>query len=375
MTRANGWRSWGEPPWQFGFEPEARPLPEEVACAVIGGGFSGLAAAAWLRRLAPEKTVVVLEASCLGAGGSGRTGGIALGETAAGDLAGLGDVLKGFTGVLQALEVDCELRLSGVWEIARRDTRPSSPIAWQDSGTLRVADEVAGGTLDPGKLLRGLARAAHRLGASLYPYTPVRNIRFEEPLQLELPQGQFRARQVLFVTNGQALELSGLAGRASPKFTTAVATAPLTEAELEALGLAERKPFYTLDLPYLWGRVRANNGVVFGSGLVHLNDSREFASLDIACGQPAELLARLEQRVRGLHPALRAVKFTHRWGGPILFGQAGRPFFARHPRSPHAVVLAGYAGQGVTLSVYLACWAAEVLLGQRALPAWGALAS
>ncbi|MFQ5927445.1 MAG: NAD(P)/FAD-dependent oxidoreductase [Terriglobia bacterium] len=375
MTQTHGWMAWGQPPWRIDFEPETRPLPAEVDVAIIGGGFTGLATAAWLRRLAPEKTVVVAEASQLGAGGSGRTGGLALGESAAGALPGLADVLEGFTGILQELAVDCELTLAGVWEIARRHARSDSPIVWQDSGTLRVADEVAGGTLDPGKLLNGLARAAQRLGASLYPYTPVQHIRFEAPLQLELPQSKLRARQVLFATNAQALELSGLAGRAQPKFTTAVATRPLREDELEALGLGPRKPFYTLDLPYLWGRVLANNGVVFGSGLVHLSDSRELTALAIASGKPAELLASLEHRVRGLHPLLRSVQFTHRWGGPILFGQAGRPFFARHPRTPNALILAGYTGQGVTLSVYLACWAAEVLLGQKSLPPWGAVAS
>jgi hypothetical protein len=34
-------------------------------------------------------------------------------------------------------------------------------------------------------------------------------------------------------------------------------------------------------------------------------------------------------------------------------------------------VLGAYAGHGVALSVYLGCWAAEALLGQRSLPSWG----
>jgi gamma-glutamylputrescine oxidase len=227
-------------------------------------------------------------------------------------------------------------------------------------------------------LLAGLARAAERAGAILCERTPVRGIWFGNPLKLALPQGKLRARQVLFATNAHSLELSGLVGRAQAKFTLALATAPLQEEELEALGLRQRKGFYTLDLPYLWGRVLANKGIVFGSGLVDVSlpaASCELLSLDISSGSPAQLLASLERRVSGLHPALRSVEFTHHWGGPILFTRGGRPFFARHPRSPNALVLGGYCGQGVTLSVYLACWAAEVLLGQRALPAWGAIGS
>jgi len=365
---------WGQPPWEIDFEPEPRPLPSEVDVAILGGGFAGLAAGAWLRRLAPEKTVAVLEANHLGAGASGRTGGIALAETAAGNLPGLGDVLEGFVRVLREFEVDCELTLFGAWEIARRMGRADSSIAWQDAGTLRVANKVPGGMVDPGKLVSGLARAAQRLGVILCERSAARGIRFEEPLKLLLPQREVRARQILFATNAHSLELSGLAGRGQAKFTLAVATAPLKEHELKAIGLGERKPFYTLDLPYLWGRVLPSNGVVFGSGLVDFTNDGDLAVINVASGRPAELLGNLERRVRALHPVLRSVEFTHRWGGPILFGNAFRPFFDHHPSSPNGLVVGGYSGQGVTLSVYLGCWAAEVLLGRRALPSWGAIA-
>ena len=364
---------WGEPPWQIGFKPKQHPLPREVDIAVVGGGFTGLAAAAWLRSLAPETTVAVLEANCLGSGASGRTGGIALAETAAGNLPGLGDVLEGFQGILDKLEVDCELTLTGVWEIARRKTFADSLLAWEDSGTLRVASEVPGGAVDPGKLLGGLARAAERRRAMLIEHAPVEGIRFEEPVKLELSQGGLRARQILFATNAQSLELSGLARRAQAKFTLALATEPLKPKQLEAVGLGQRKPFYTLDLPYLWGRVLANDGVVFGAGLVDVRGSRELGAINVAFGETAEKLSSLERRVRGLHPALRSVKITHHWGGPILFGNAYRPYFGRHPRSDNVLVLGAYSGQGVTLSIYLGCWAAEVLLGRRDTPAWSAI--
>src|SRR5271155_1748872 len=90
--------NWGEPPWQIDFTPSPRraPVAEVLDFAVIGGGFTGLAAAAWLRKIAPEKSVAVFEAGYIGAGASGRTGGMALAESAAGDLPGLGDVLAGF---------------------------------------------------------------------------------------------------------------------------------------------------------------------------------------------------------------------------------------------------------------------------------------
>ena len=129
---------WGAPPWHIDFTVRSKPIPASVDFAIVGAGFTGLAAAAWLRRLAPEKSVAVFEADRIGAGASGRTGGMVLAETAAGDLPGLGDVLAGFKKILDALEIECDLELPGAWEIARERGIPHSPIEWEDSGTVHV---------------------------------------------------------------------------------------------------------------------------------------------------------------------------------------------------------------------------------------------
>lgn len=352
-------------------------MPAEVDFAVVGAGFTGLAAAAWLRHLAPEKSVAVLEAGAIGSGSSGHTGGLALAETAAGDLPGLDDVLSGFSQTLRELRVDCDLALPGAWELARPHPLPGplpdSPISWSDSGDLRAVHEVPGGTLDAGKMLSGLARATERLGGLIFERARVANVAWEKPLRLEVAGRELRAQQVLFASNAQSLELSGLAGAAQPKFALAAATEPLAAAQLAELGLASGKPFYTIEMPYLWGRLLSSGGIVFGSGLVHVNDWRELAGLDVSTGRPAEMFARLEQRVRRLHPALQTVEFTHRWGGPILIADGWRPVFRRHPRSARALVLGAYSGHGVALSVYLGRWAAEVVLGQRELPVWASV--
>jgi glycine/D-amino acid oxidase-like deaminating enzyme len=210
-----------------------------------------------------------------------------------------------------------------------------------------------------------LARSAEALGVQIFEHSKVEKIEFQEPLRLDASGNVVRSRDVLLATNAMSLEMSDLVQRAQPKFTLAVAAEPLTEAQREDLGLTTGKPFYTIDFPYLWGRMLPNNGVIFGSGLVHLKDWRELADVDITVGQAAELITRLERRVRGLHSVLHRVEFTHRWGGPILITDEWRPVFEVHPRSSHALILGGYSGHGVALSVYLGRWAAEVMLGRR----------
>jgi gamma-glutamylputrescine oxidase len=390
---------WGTPPWKIDFKPRGGRFPERVDFAVVGAGFSGLAAAAWLCHLAPEKSVVVLEAFHIGAGASGRTGGMALAETAAGDMPGLGDVLAGFQRILKTLKVDGDVDLRGAWEIARAGGRNDSPIAWNDSGTLRVSKHVPGGTVDPGKLVAGLARAAQRLGASIHEHHRVTHVEWsrEPVLTIERPRlgaahgrrsgdtrtkfsgpiQKLRAGKVLFATNGLSLPVSGLTHGTHARLTLALLTAPVSESVLKAIGLAERHPFYTTDFPYLWGRVRRDRSIVFGAGLVSSSDTHDIESVDIAQKEAAEIFAKLDSRVRALHPALAKVKIVRHWGGPILFRDTWKPVFGWHPHSSarqrNGLVLGAYAGHGVALSSYFGTHAAEVLLGKRTPPRWAAV--
>jgi glycine/D-amino acid oxidase-like deaminating enzyme len=365
---------WGTPPWRVNFRPPAKSLPKSVDVAIIGGGFTGLAAAAWLRRLDPKLSVAVFEAGRIGHGASGRTGGMVLGETAAGDKPGLGDVLAGFPKILRSLKVECDLALGGAWEIARKHGLANSSINWEDSGTLRVVKEVPGGSLDPGKMVAGLARAAARAGAMIFENRRAGKIAWNPPATIEFARSKVRAEKILFATSALSLDLAGYEeDQATPRLTLAGLTPTVTEKTLASIGLAERKPFYTVDFPYLWGRVRRDRSIVWGAGLVAAPGSRDLESLDIRTQEPQQAFATLENRVRHLHPALERARFTHAWGGPILFRENWTPVFTHHPQSRKAIVLGAYAGHGVALSVYLGTWAAETLLGRRDLPRWGAL--
>ena len=398
---------WGEPPWTARFVPRRRALPERVDFAIIGGGFSGLSAAVHLKKMAPGKSVLVLEAGLLGNGASGRTGGMALDETAAGKLPGLGKVLSGYRKILR----DLKLRLSkdeagfpGVWEIGRGGAAPAldsqakhlqfkkhSAIHWNDSGDLRIVRKLPGGSVDPKKIVAELARAAESAGAQFVENAEVRGVKFGDPIELRIQLNRsgskramtIQAAQVLFATNAGGLNFSGMPQAAQAKVTFALATASLKRAEIAALGLADSKSFYTVDLPYLWGRIFDGNRIIFGSGLVPAygeavkNSEREkkklwggLEKIDVRRGDAASRLEALEKRVRGFHPALESVKITHRWGGPILITEDWHPVFRHHPKTKRAIVLGGFSGHGVALAVYLGRRAAQALLGKRKLPKW-----
>lgn len=382
MTSSSERHPWGLPPWRIDFAVPEQALPGAVDFAVVGGGFTGLATAAWLKRLAPEKSVAVLEAGRLGAGASGRTGGIPLAESAAGDLAGLGDVLAGFTAALDEFRVVCDLSLGGAWEIGRGgEALADSPIDWNDSGRLRVVREVPGGTLDPGKLVSGLARAAHGLGAMIFENAAVAGVEWGERPALRVVRARdgrgekIAAGRILLATNALSLPLAGLETSTHPKLALAALTAPVNEELLRAIGLSQRKPFYTIDFPYLWGRVCPDNSILCGAGLLDPPASQDVAEIRLDAEEASRMMVQFEQRVGGLHSALGKIQFTRYWGGPLLFRDNWLPVFAWHPRSRHGVVLGAFAGHGVALSVHLGRWAAEALLGRRELPDWGRISA
>src|SRR6202050_4959928 len=359
MSRSAKHEPWGRSPWKVNFTP------------------------------ARHKPVAVCEAAHIGAGASGRTGGMVLSGTAAGDQPGLGDVLAGFRRILEKLKVHCDLHLEGAWEIARQQPsgkaqRRQSPIEWNDSGTLRVVREVPGGTLDPGKLVAGLARAAQHHGGQIYENHRVLEVHWSSMPELHLTTAsgatrKITAAKILFATNALSLPQAAMTGM-HPRLTLAVLTRPVSEKFLAATGLAQRKPFYTVDFPYLWGRVRPDRSIVWGAGLVQSPDADDLEKVDIAAEESAAAFDRLEDRIRHLHPTLEKIRFSKRWGGPILFRDSWKPVFDWHPESVasgatrkrgesndggaprNAIVLGAYAGHGVALSSYLGTWAAEVLL-------------
>jgi glycine/D-amino acid oxidase-like deaminating enzyme len=340
-----------------------------VDVAVVGAGFTGLATAHFVLQHTPTLRVVVFEAQQVGAGASGRTGGLVLEDTAVGPLPGVDNCVATLHELVRTQHIRCDLNIEGCWEIGRLDGHPSSPIHWADHGTLRVVNFIPGGAFDPRKFLAGLAATVQRAGGQIFEQAPVTGLDTTSPggVRLGVRGQSVSAERVVFATNAFCLPLLGLQHWAGGVHTIAVATEPLTDAVFDALGWATRTPFYTLDLPYLWGRVTADGRAVVGAGLVGRGDM-ENARVDGA--EAKHLFDGLERRIHALHPALHQVHITHRWMGPISFTNDSKPIIASLDDAGRVLVATGYRGHGVALSVRVGKLLAAALAGQSDLPAW-----
>jgi gamma-glutamylputrescine oxidase len=364
--------AWGAPPWRIDWHPAtAAPPPARCDVAVVGGGFTGLSTAYHLARRGAG--VAVLEATTVGAGASGRTGGIVLEGTAAGALEGVEHCLDALAMVIAEATIDCELRLPGCRELEHRARPAGGSFSWRDGETwLCIADVVPGGTIDPGGLVGGLARAAAAAGATIHEHARVDALEPGMPVTVRTGRGTVLADRVVVALNAYTAALVDLPVRLGAALTLAVCTAPLEPAASTALGLADRVPFYTIDLPYLWGRLIGDGRLVLGAGLIGTGDGAVTdIVLDGADGRAA--LAQLEARLPGFHPALASVTLEERWGGPIAFAPDRTPILSPLPGAPRILVTGGCSGHGIALGVRVGQLIADAVVDGAPLPSWGAL--
>lgn len=329
----------------------------EADFLIIGGGLTGLSLANYLARQAPRAKTVLIEARRIGFGASGRTGGVVMPGTAVDLLPGTEKAHLFLENFLKEEGIECELRLHGCWVVSRNEKKnPLTSLKWQDSGRLRPVKQVEGGDVHPGMLLSGLARRAEKKGVLIFENTPAAGLEISGKAAVRTPGGRIRAKNLVLATNAFQLENWEHGARFFALNTFALATEPVSKDLLEQAGWKDERPFYTSELPYLWGRVSRSGRIVMGSGLDRYRENPDERTA-------LSLLDDLERRFHGLHPAFERVKITHRWWGPILMARDRNPRILQAGKDPGVFFIGGYAGHGVAASHLLAYHLARHLTG------------
>jgi glycine/D-amino acid oxidase-like deaminating enzyme len=322
-----------------------------VDIAIIGGGFTGLAMAYFLRKAEPTINVVVLEAEVVGYGASGRNGGFAMalfGLEPAVTAALFGkqrtaeahrycersvnlvrDLIRGhniqsdfeYTGFLRLattpgyvkriqhdLEILTSMGITGIEWIDADKARAevNSPLvlgAWW---------EPRCGILNPAKQVRELKRVAQSVGAAICEQTPVTEIKRNGKFTLRTPHGTVTADKIIFATNAYSHLIPQIRRKQVPAFTHMIITEPLTSAQLDSIGWKNRQGVGDARNLVHCLRLTIDNRLAIGGSDVTL----AFGG-NMACDLNEKTFRQLERDTVTLFSGLKGVNFTFHWGGPV----------------------------------------------------------
>ncbi len=324
----------------------------EADVAIAGAGLTGMWTAYYLGRADPGLRIVLCEREIAGYGASGRNGGwcsalfpasLAKLERMSGREAAIAmyramQATVDEVGRVAADEgIDCHWAKGGTIQFARSPSQLArardeveqarlygfgeSDIRLLTAGQARelgAASDLLGGVftphcaaIHPARLARGLASVLRERGVTIFEQTPVHRI---EPGKLVTATGTVRARHVIRATEGYTPSLHGQHRAVAPVYSLVIATEPLPEHVLGAIGLATRPTFNDLRHLIIYGQRTADGRLVFGGrGAPYHFGSAVQPSFD---RDPAVFSA-LRRTLTELFPALADVAITHAWGGPI----------------------------------------------------------
>ncbi|GAA2457172.1 FAD-dependent oxidoreductase [Actinomadura vinacea] len=366
--------------------PEAGPaLTGSQACdlAVVGGGYSGLWAALRAKERDPSLDVVLVEAGQVGAAASGRNGGFCAASLTHGVLNGMarwpGDMYElerlgwenlGAIGeTLVRYGIDAEWEVTGRLSVATEEwqlpdlaeeAEVAFELGWQPMtlSAEAVRAEVGSPTyvgglwdregtamLHPAKLAWGLAEACRSLGVRIFESTRVLDVAPPSPslFRLSTSHGSLTAHRVVLGTGPFPPLLKRHRRYMVPVYDYAMATEPLSAAQLDSLGWRHRQGVSDHANQFHYYRLTADNRIVWGGhDAVYHFGSRIRPGLE---WRDATFTA-LAQNFFTTFPQLEGLRFTHAWGGVVDSSTRLCAFFgsAHEGRLAYA---AGYTGLGV----------------------------
>lgn len=322
------------------------PVPEELApsqadVVIVGAGITGLSAA--LALAGCDMSIVVVDRH-VGDGATSRSGGILLGDTLTGPAPEFDGCELTLGRWIERHGIQCDFTWTRCLELARDADLPCDPIDWFDRGVVRAAGVVNSAVVDPMLLLNNLLAEVRCLGIPVVSGFEVEALsrKSDTPIIVERTT-RIAARSVIMATDA----VSWRCDRdpwTERTLTIALQTTPAPRPTIAAIGLESRQPFYTRELPLLWGRPLRDGSLLFGRELTAFPWG---TPPGVIAARVAEAGERLATRVRGLHPRLAELDVQRVWAGPTARTVRGIPAIVDDVDVPHVHWTGGYGGHGL----------------------------
>ena len=367
------------------------PVEGHYDVAVIGGGFTGLAAARQLAKAGAK--VVVLEAERVGSGASGRNGGHLNNGLAHSYLAAKAELgkeraialYKAFDAAIDTIEtliaeegIDCSFRRAGKLKLASKpkhfdaiarnfegihaEVDPDTALLSPEDLRSEIGSPFHGAMLyrksammHMGRYAVGLAAAAVRHGATIFENAAVTER--QQAIgrhQLTTTRGRLTADHVFLATGAYTTSNFGYFRR---RIVTVgsfiIATRRLDETEIAATMPTNRTCVTSMNIGNYF-RLSPDNRLIFGgrARFSATSDQRSDAkSGTILKGALAEIF-----------PQFAQVEIDYCWGGMLDMTQDRYPRAGCQDGVWYAM---GYSGHGAQFSTYLGMIMADAILGRE----------
>ena len=359
--------------------------------AIIGGGLTGLWTAWYLQQREPDARIVVIEKEIAGFGASGRNGGwcsalfprsTASLEREHGRAAALA-MRRAMVGTVDEVGraaseagIDADFVKGGTVAYARSEVQLAAATAevaeatqygvdalqlWDSSrthaaGALGASFDPACARVHPAKLVRGLATAVERSGATIAESTEVLDW---APGRVTTTRGTVTADRIVVATEGYGATFRRTHRRILPLYSLMIATEPMPEAFWDQIGLAHGQTFSDFRHLLIYGQRTADNRFAFGGrGARYHWGSAIHADYD----RSPRVFDHLHAALRELFPAVEDAAVTHRWGGPLGVPRDWHPS-ARYDPATRIGSAGGYVGDGLSTTNLAGRTLADLLTG------------
>lgn len=364
--------------------PERRPPLRGALTAdvcIVGGGYTGLWTAIELKRRDPGLSVVVVEARRCGAGASGANAGIAMNLwpkltalVAAGGPDGAIMIARESVRAVDHLidfctehRIDAQVHRTG-WLWAA--TNPSQDDAWSEvvasagphdapfkvvgaeEASRLAGTRVRGGVFDPtcahlhpGRLARGLAKAAESVGVSIHEHSAMTALgRMGGDPVVETRTGSVRATSVVLAINAWASTFRQFRRHLVMTASDNLVVDPGVEHRTPTGGASVSDSGRLLD----YWRPLEDGKLLFGKAGLGLGYGARGAN---TLFRPAPRPERLRAQLAKTHPHLAAAHVTSTWRAPVEYSVSSLPFFVPLTGQPRVFCGTGYSGDGIGPSV------------------------
>lgn len=326
---------------------------------IIGGGYTGLAAARRIAELQPNARILLIDGKHIAQGASGRNSGFAVANESPGhaalstssgrsDYAALNALdhagVAELEGLVRRFDIDCSWENTGSIHAAVAsqnfaklrhhaqaftDMGIDASLMEEDDLTERLGTDYyklgvhsrGGALLQPAALAKGLANSLPEQ-IEIFENSPVLNIENEgDVVRIDLMDGKVRAGKVIVAVNAFMPRLGLFQNRVFPLALTASLTRPLTPEEEAAISHAQS--WGVLSPQSLGATMRLTK-----DRRILIRNTAEYLPSGI---NSSILAARREKHVEGLKKrfpwlANDAVEFT--WSGNICVSRNSKPVFA-----------------------------------------------